>query len=89
MEARIDRNIEVATRFLSGERICDLARLHGVSPARVRQIVKQFCRLANKQAYAAMPPGPPWPDFQWLRQHRQAFVNTPAETRQTAQKDTP
>lgn len=73
-DVKLDRNIAITTRFLNGERIADLAREYNVTNERVRQLVRQYCYKANKQWYAAMPPGPPWPDFEWLRQHRQVFI---------------
>jgi hypothetical protein len=73
-DVKLYRNIAITTRFLNGERLSDLAREHEVTNERVRQIVKQYCRKANKQWYSSMPPGPPCPDFEWLRQHRQVFI---------------
>lgn len=73
-DVKLERNIELTIRFLNGSRLSPLSREYGITPERVRQLVRQYCRKANKEWFSAMPKGPPWPDFEWLRQHRQVFI---------------
>lgn len=79
-----DRNKEITRRVLMGETMTSLAKEHGISAPRIRQIIARTCRRKNEWWFVSMPGynagnvNNGWGlDLQWLREHKRIFIDEP------------
>ena len=70
------RNLHITTRVLKGDRMTDIAKLHGITPSCVRSIVWRVLQKRNPALYQHLTPTVPHlrtPTVFDLRQHAAEF----------------
>ena len=75
---KIERDAAVIESVLSGEKMSIVARAHGISAGRTREIVHAFCRKSNRDYYEKgnRPYRTSWlyPETQWLVKNAHFFL---------------
>ena len=72
----VDRNVLMVTEVLNGATVADISFKYELSPTRTSQIVRRFCKMANKKVYGGLPRI----NMEYLREKKNKFIpNFPKE----------